>query len=82
MKYFSGLSLKNKIFVSCLGFTLIVSFLIALFTRALLISSLTRELKERGVGIAQGTADSSRVFILTRDRAELTGLAYDARLGE
>ncbi|WDP88435.1 MAG: PAS domain S-box protein [Desulfobacter sp.] len=81
MNFFSRLSLKNKIFVSCLGFTLIVSMLIALFTRALLISSLTGELKERGVGIAQGTADSSRVFILTRNRAELTGLAYDARLG-
>ncbi|PID74254.1 MAG: PAS domain-containing sensor histidine kinase, partial [Desulfobacterales bacterium] len=81
MTYFSRLSLKNKIFVSCLGFTLIVSFLIALLTRSLLISSLTGELKERGVGIAKGTADSSRVFILTRNRAELTGLAYDARLG-
>ncbi len=81
MKFFSELTLKNKIFVSCLGFTLIVSILIALFTRALLISSLTNELQTRGVGIAQGTADSSRVFILTRNRAELTGLAYDARLG-
>ncbi len=81
MKFFNELTLKNKIFVSCLGFTLIVSVLIALFTRSLLISSLTNELKQRGVGIAQGTADSSRVFILTRNRAELTALAYDARLG-
>ncbi|MEH0020695.1 MAG: ATP-binding protein [Desulfobacter sp.] len=81
MKFFSKLTLKNKIFVSCLGFTLIVSVLIALFTRALLIGSLTGELKQRGVGIAQGVADGSRVFILTRNRAELTALAYDARLG-
>lgn len=81
MKSFTRLTLKNKIFVSCLGFTLIVSFLIALFTRALLIASLTGELKDRGVGIAQGTADSSRVHILTGNRAQLTGLAYDARLG-
>jgi len=81
MRFFSELTLKNKIFVSCLGFTLIVSVLIALFTRALLITSLTNELKARGVGIAQGTADSSRVFILTRNRAELTALAYDAKLG-
>ena len=78
---FSNLTLKNKIFVSCLGFTLIVSVLIALFTRALLIGSLTSELQRRGVGIAQGVADSARVFILTRNRAELTGLVYDARLG-
>lgn len=81
MKLFNELTLKNKIFISCLGFTLIVSVLIALFTRALLISSLTNALKQRGVGIAQSVADSARVFILTRNRAELTALAYDARLG-
>ncbi len=81
MKSFSELSLKNKIFISCLGFTLIVSVLIALFTRALLIGSLTSQLQSRGIGIAQGVADSARVFILTRNRAELTALAYDTRLG-
>ncbi len=81
MKFFNELTLKNKIFISCLGFTLIVSVLIALFTRALLITSLTNELKRRGVGIAQSVADSSRVFILTKNRAELTALAYDAKLG-
>ncbi len=81
MNFFNGLTLKNKIFVSCLGFTLIVSILIALFTRSLLITSLTNELQKRGVGIAQSVADSSRGFILTRNRAELTALAYDARLG-
>jgi PAS domain S-box-containing protein len=81
MSFFNELTLKNKIFISCLGFTLIVSVLIALFTRALLISSLTNELKKRGVGIAQSVADGSRVFILTKNRAELTALAYDARLG-
>ena len=81
MKFFNELTLKNKIFISCLGFTLIVSLLIALFTRSLLITSLTNELQRRGVGIAQGVADSARVFILTRNRAELTALAYDTRLG-
>jgi PAS domain S-box-containing protein len=81
MKFFNELSLKNKIFVSCLGFIMIVSILIALFTRALLISGLTSELKKRGIGIAQAIADSSRVYILTRNKAELTALAYDAKLG-
>ena len=81
MNFFNELSLKNKIFISCLGFILVVSILIALFTRSLLITGLTNELKKRGVGIAQGIADSSRVYILTKNRAELTALAYDARLG-
>ncbi len=81
MKFFNELSLKNKIFVSCLGFIILVSMVIALFTRALLISGLTSELKKRGIGIAQSVAESSRVFILTRNKAELTALAYDAKIG-
>lgn len=81
MNYFKTLSLKNKIFITCLGFVILISILIGLFTRSLLISSLTEELKKRGIGLAQGVADSSRVFILTNNRAQLTALAYDARLG-
>ena len=81
MNIFNHLTLKNKIFFTCLGFVLLVSVLIALFTRALLISSLTSGLKNRGVGIAQSIADSARVFILTENRVELTAIAYDARLG-
>jgi len=81
MNFFSELSLKNKIFITCLGFILLISILIGLFTRSLLITGLTGELKKRGIGIAQGIADSSRVFILTKNRAQLTALAYDARLG-
>ncbi|MFK5952214.1 MAG: ATP-binding protein [Desulfobacterium sp.] len=81
MNYFNSLSLKNKIFVSCLGFILLVSFFIALFTRSLLIRGLTGELQKRGIGMAQGIADNSRVYILTKNRAELTAIAYDGKLG-
>ncbi len=82
MNFFNKLSLKNKIFLSCLGFILLVSIIIALFTRAILISGLTSELKIRGTGIAQTIAENARTFILTKNRAELTALAYDARLGK
>ncbi len=82
MNLFNRLSLKNKIFLSCLGFILLVSIIIALFTRAILISGLTSELQKRGIGIAQTIADNARTFILTKNRAELTSLAYDARLGK
>lgn len=82
MNFFNRLSLKNKIFLSCLGFILVVSIIIALFTRELLISGLTSELQKRGTGIAQSIAENARSFILTKNRAELTALAYDARLGK
>ncbi len=74
-------SLKNKIFFSFLGFILLVSVVIALFTRWLLISSLTDELQKRGTGIAHSVADSARSHLLTRNSAELTALAFDAKSG-
>jgi two-component system NtrC family sensor kinase len=79
---FRNLSLKNKFFSSSLAVILLVSLLIALFTRWILISSLTAELKRRGLGIAQSIAESSTGYILTHNTAELTNLVFDARLSE
>ncbi len=75
-------SLKNKIFLATMAVILLISVLIALFTRWVLISSLTSELKQRGLGIATSIAESSRGAILTEDRAALTSLIFDALLGE
>ncbi|MFO7754313.1 MAG: ATP-binding protein [Desulfobacteraceae bacterium] len=81
MNFFYNLSLKNKIFTLCLVIVVLVSFVIALFTRWLLVSSLTGELKKRGTGIAQSIADNSREFILTEDKESLTTLVFDAKVG-
>jgi PAS domain S-box-containing protein len=75
-------SLKNKIFFSITVVILLISGLIALFTRWVLISSLTSELKRRGLGIGNSIAESSRGPILTEDIPKLTSLLFDARLGE
>ncbi len=74
-------SLKNKIFVSTTAVILLVSVLIAAFARWVLITTLTAELKQRGLGIGYSIAESSRSFILTEDIAQLTSLIFDARLG-
>jgi PAS domain S-box-containing protein len=75
-------SLKNKIFLATTVVILLISVLIALFTRWVLISSLTSELKQRGLGIATSIAESSRGAILTENRPQLTSLIFDALLGE
>jgi len=82
MDVFRNLSLKNKIFISTLAFILLLSVVIALFTRWILIGSLTSELELRGIGIAKGVADNCNEYILTENRRELTNLIFDARLGE
>jgi PAS domain S-box-containing protein len=79
---FQNISLKNKIFIATLAVILLISVLIALFTRWTLISSLTSELKRRGIGIAESIAESSRTFILTENYPGLTSLVFDSRLGE
>ncbi len=81
IKKFREASLKNKMFFSSLTVILLLSFVIALFTRWVLISSLTEELVMRGRGIAERIADSSRGYILTEDFPELTHLIFEARLG-
>ena len=75
-------SLKNKIFFSITVVILLISVLIALFTRWVLISSLTSELKRRGIGIGYSIAESSRSHILTENIPQLTSLLFDTRLGE
>ncbi len=74
-------SLKNKIFFSTTAVILLISLAIALFTRWILISTLTSELKQRGLGISYSIAESSRVYILTESIPQLTSLIFDARLG-
>ena len=74
-------NLKNKIFFFTTAVILLISVLIALFTRWVLISSLTSELKERGLGIGHSIAESGRGYILTEDIPELISLIFDARLG-
>ena len=74
-------SLKNKIFFSVTAVILLISVLIALFTRWILISTLTSELKQRGLGIAYSIAESCRGYLLTNDVNQLTSLIFDARLG-
>lgn len=81
LRKFREISLKNKIFFSSLTVILLLSFIIALFTRWVLISSLTAELVMRGRGIAERIADGSRGYILTEDAPELTHLIFEARLG-
>ena len=81
-KKISEASLKNKIFFSTLAVILLTSMLIALFTRWILISSLTLELQRRGLGIAQSIAEGSRGYMLTQDTPNLTSLVFGARLGE
>ena len=78
----NNVSLKNKIYFSTTAVIVLISVLIALFTRWILISTLTGELKLRGLGIAQSIAESSRSYLLTRDIPNLTSLIFDARLGE
>lgn len=81
-RYFK-LNLKNKILFSSLAVVLLVSIFIALLARYILISSLTRELEIRGLGIAHSLADRSTGLILTQDKPNLINMVFEeAQVGE
>lgn len=83
IRRFSGLTLKNKFFVSTLGVILIISAIIALLARWILVSSLTKELELRGVAIAYSIAERGAGYILDRNYPKLLSLAFEeAKLRE
>ncbi|GFK93476.1 Sensor kinase CckA [Fundidesulfovibrio magnetotacticus] len=77
------LSLRNKIFLATAGVILLISGVIALLARGILVNSLSHELEQRGLAIAQSIAERGGGFILDQDRAGLVALLFDAaQLGE
>jgi histidine kinase len=82
-RFLPRLTLKNKILFSSLAVILAVSVCIALVARYILISSLTKELETRGLGIAHSIADRSKSLMLTQDSANLISLVFEAaQVGE
>lgn len=76
-------SLKLKMFGGTMAVVLLVSAVIALLARWILVTSLNRELEQRGVAIGQSIAERASGFILDKDRANLVSLVFDAaQLGE
>ncbi len=83
LRRYVKLNLKNKILFSTLAVVLLVSIFIAFLARYILISSLTRELEIRGLGIAHSIADRSTSLILTKDKPELINMVFEAaQVGE
>jgi PAS domain S-box-containing protein len=76
-------SLKLKMFGGAMAVVLLVSAAIALLARWILVTSLNRELEQRGVAIGQSLSERASGFILDKDRANLVSLVFDAaQLGE
>ncbi len=77
------LSLNMKIFLSTLAVVLFISAAIAMLARWILISSLTRELEQRGVAIGQSIAERGSGYILDNDKPNLVSIVFDAaKLGD
>lgn len=78
MVTFRNISFKNKILISTLLVILLLGVGVTLTSRWILLPTLTSQLKQRGLGIAQSIAESSRGYILTENIADLTSLIFDA----
>jgi PAS domain S-box-containing protein len=77
------ISLKLKIFGGAMAVVLLVSAIIAVLARWILVSSLNRELEQRGVAIGQSLAERASAAILEKNQPVLVSLVFDAaQLGE
>jgi sensor histidine kinase regulating citrate/malate metabolism len=77
------ISLKLKIFGGAMAVVLLVSAIIAVLARWILVSSLNRELEQRGVAIGQSLAERASAAILEKNQPALVSLVFDAtQLGE
>ena len=79
--YIRKSSLETKIFLSSMAVIISLSIVIALLARWVLVSSLTEELKDRGLGIARSIARDSQPHLKTGNTPALTELLVDARGG-
>ena len=78
MKRFENISLRSKILISTFAVIVFLSIGIALATRLIVVTSLTSELKLRGIAIAQSLADRSKGYVLTKDNPNLVSMVFDA----
>ena len=78
MKRFENISLRSKILISTFAVIVFLSIGIALVTRLIVVTSLTSELKLRGIAIAQSIADRSKGYVLTKDNPNLVSMVFDA----
>jgi len=82
-KKLETLSLKNKIFLSIILVIFLISVAIAFLARAILVSSLTEELKKRGFAIGHSIAERGSGYILDQNYPLLLALIFDeAKLKE
>ncbi|MHC1789036.1 ATP-binding protein [Solidesulfovibrio sp.] len=83
MPFPQRISLKLKMFGGTMAVVFFVSAVIAILARWILVTSLNRELEQRGVAIGLSIAERASGFILDKDRPNLVSLVFDAaQLGE
>jgi PAS domain S-box-containing protein len=75
---FRKISYKNKILLSTLTVVSLLGLGVFLSIYWVLLPNLLSQLTLRGLGIAEGIAESSRSHILTENIPELTSLIFDA----
>jgi len=74
-----NLSFKNKVLFSTTLIVVLLGIAVVFVVQWVLLPSLTSELKNRGVAIAQSIAGQSRGYVLVQDKPILTSLIFDEK---
>jgi sensor histidine kinase regulating citrate/malate metabolism len=73
------MSLQSKLLLFMMSLVVFVGGSMGLLIRVIIFPYLIREMEHRGINVAQHLAESTRTFILTRDRASLTVSLFDEK---
>src|SRR5512147_629659 len=79
MRIRSRMSLQSKLLLFMMSLVVFVGGSMGLLIRVIIFPYLIREMEHRGVNVARHLAESTRTFILTRDRASLTVSLFDEK---
>jgi PAS domain S-box-containing protein len=79
MRFRSRMSLQSKLLLFMMSLVVFVGGSMGLLIRVVIFPYLIREMEHRGINVARHLAESTRTFILTRDRALLTVSLFDEK---
>jgi PAS domain S-box-containing protein len=79
LRFYNSLSYQKKLLIFMMSMVVFVSGTMGLLIRFIILPHLTHEMESHAIGVANRLAESTRTFILTRDRIGLTASLFEEK---
>jgi PAS domain S-box-containing protein len=79
MKFYHRLGYQKKLLIFMMSMVIFVGSTMGLLIRFVIFPHLTHEMERRGISVAERLSESTRTFILNRDRTGLTASLFEEK---